>query len=477
MAFHTCSSSTSCDDPTNHTIRLAESNDGSDWTEVSGWQGYRGSVPDIIRRESTLYVIGAGLSRVNLTTGQVTADSFYVRKTDGSDSLSRDTAFAGQLSDGRFVVVYVPSMQEVEGKTSVPVKLATEVVDSDGSSFVESATAVDVPLDVAGVHGMASDPDIFFNGTEWVLYVSMGSNVVSFTAPDITGPYSLTSASVVSQGSGGVPSAMVGGDGGVWVYVNDGPSRNDVSIRRAVTTAGTTLIPASSFQTVLTGAPFGATTAESPGVAQNVAGTPCGDGCKTPATVPGAPTDMTFTDVTTNSMVVNWSPPASDGGSVLLGYDVVVDGGSATRVTDPTHSLTGLNAGQTYAVSITAVNAVGSSSALTGSQMTVPPEVVVTAPGAVSSLKAGSVKKTSAKVTWKAPASDGGGAITAYETRLKASGGKWSSWVSQSATSTSGTFSKSLRGLKSGKTYYVQVRAKNSAGNGASTQVTFATTK
>ena len=178
---------------------------------------------------------------------------------------------------------------------------------------------------------------------------------------------------------------MVGSDG-VWVYVNDGPSRNDVNIRRAVTTTGTTLIPASSFQTVLTGAPFGATTAESPGVAQNVAGTPCGDGCKTP-------------------------------------------------------------------------------------------DVVVTAPGAVSSLKAGSVKKTSAKVTWKAPASDGGGAITAYETRLKASGGKWSSWVSQSATSTSGTFSKSLSGLKSGKTYYVQVRAKNSAGNGASTQVTFATTK
>ena len=385
MAFHTCSSSTSCDDPTNHTIRLAESSDGSDWTEVNGWIGYRGSVPDVIRRESTLYVIGAGLSRVNLTTGQVTADSFYVRKTDGSDSLSRDTAFAGQLSDGRFVVVYVPSMQEVEGKTSIPVKLATEVVGSDGSSFVESATAVDVPLDVAGVHGMASDPDIFFNGTQWVLYVSMGSNVVSFTAPDMTGPYSLTSASVVSQGSGGVPSAMVGSDG-VWVYVNDGPSRNDVNIRRAVTTTGTTLIPASSFQTVLTGAPFGATTAESPGVAQNVAGTPCGDGCKTP-------------------------------------------------------------------------------------------DVVVTAPGAVSSLKAGSVKKTSAKVTWKAPASDGGGAITAYETRLKASGGKWSSWVSQSATSTSGTFSKSLSGLKSGKTYYVQVRAKNSAGNGASTQVTFATTK
>ena len=385
MAFHTCSSSTSCDDPTNHTIRLAESNDGSDWTEVSGWQGYRGSVPDVIRRESTLYVIGAGLSRVNLTTGQVTADSFYVRKTDGSDSLSRDTAFAGQLSDGRFVVVYVPSMQEIEGKTSVPVKLATEVVGSDGSNFVESATAVDVPLDLAGVHGKATDPDIFFNGTEWVLYVSMGSNVVSLTAPDITGPYSLTTASVVSQGSGGVPSAMVGSDG-VWVYVNDGPSRNDQSIRRAVTTTGTTLIPASNFQTVLTGTPFAATTAESPGVAQNVAGTPCGDGCKTP-------------------------------------------------------------------------------------------EVVITAPGAVSSLKARSIKKTSAKVAWKAPASDGGGAITAYETRLKASGGKWSSWVSQSATSTSGTFSKSLSGLKSGKTYYVQVRAKNSAGNGASTQVTFATTK
>lgn len=385
MAFHTCSTTSNCEDPTNHTIRIAESSNGADWTDVSGWQGYRGSVPDVIRRENTIYVIGAGLSRIDVTTGQVTADSFSVSRTDGSPSLARDPAFAGQLTDGRLIVVYVPSMQEVEGKTSIPVKLGTEVVDSNGSSFVEYGTAVDVPLDIAGVHGMASDPDIFFNGTEWVLYVSMGSNVVSFTAPAVTGPYSVASVTVVSQGAGGVPSAMVGTDG-VWVYVNDGLSRDSIYIRRAVTTTGTSKIPASSFQTVLTGTPYGATTAESPGVAPNTEGSPCLDGCKTIAPV-------------------------------------------------------------------------------------------VAAPGQVRSAKVGRSTSSTATLTWRAPTTDGGGAITAYETRLKVAGGKWSAWGSQSATSSTGTFSKKWTGLKAAKGYTAQVRAQNSAGTGASTSVTFRTAK
>ena len=320
MVFHTCSTTSNCEDPTNHTIRIAESSDGANWTDVSGWQGYRGSVPDVIRRENTIYVVGAGLSRIDVTTGQVTATSFYVRKTDGSDSMPRDTAFAGQVADGRLVIVYVPPMQEVEGKTSVPVKLGTEVVDSNGSSFVEYGTAVDVPLDIAGVHGWATDPDIFFNGTEWVLYVSMGSNVVSFTAPAVTGPYSLASATVVSRGAGGVPSAMVGTDR-VWVYVNDGPSRDSIYIRRAVTTKGTSTIPASSFQTVLTGTPYGATTAESPGVAPNTEGIPCSDGCETIATVVAAPGQVNSAKVgrpTSSTATLTWRAPTSDGGGAMF---------------------------------------------------------------------------------------------------------------------------------------------------------------
>ncbi|MFM9133824.1 MAG: fibronectin type III domain-containing protein, partial [bacterium] len=70
-----------------------------------------------------------------------------------------------------------------------------------------------------------------------------------------------------------------------------------------------------------------------------------------------------------------------------------------------------------------------------------------------------------------------GGAITTYETRLKVAGGKWSAWGSQSATSSTGTFSKKWTGLKAAKGYKAQVRARNSAGTGASTSVTFTTAK
>jgi hypothetical protein len=121
-----------------------------------------------------------------------------------------------------------------------------------------------------------------------VLYVSVGANVVSFTSSSISGPYDAASATVVSPNAGGVP-AGVQSDGGVMTFVNSGPSRNSLVIQRAVSATGTTLLPSSAFTTVLTGAAYGATTAESPGIARNTPGIECGTGCSgtTTTTTPG----------------------------------------------------------------------------------------------------------------------------------------------------------------------------------------------
>ncbi len=276
MAFHTCS--TSCEDPANHTIRLAQSTDGASWTDVPGWQAYRGSVPDAFRRGSTMYVIGAGLSRIDLATGKVTASRFSVKKADGSPTMARDISFAGQLPDGRLVITYVPSMQDVAGASEIPVLIATEDVGSDAASFTSSGTAITIPKSSLPVVGEPTDPDIFFNGSQWVLYVSVGSNLVSYTASSVTGPFSLSTQALVSRDAGGVPAGVVGA-GGVWTYVNYGPTRESIEIRRAVSATGVASIPSGSFSTVLTGAAYGATTAESPGIAENVPGTACGAGC------------------------------------------------------------------------------------------------------------------------------------------------------------------------------------------------------
>ncbi len=274
MAFHTCNGD--CDNPTNHLIHLAQSADGATWTELSGWQPYPGSVPDAFRRANTIYVIGHGVSKVDVASGAVTAHALNIKKADGSKAMARDTSFAGQLADGRLVIVYVPSMQDVAGASEIPVMTAVEDAGSDGTAFTTTGQAISIPKASLGI-GEPTDPDVFFNGSTWVLYVSVGANVVSYTGPAPGGPFSLDTASRVSTNSGGVPSGIAAG-GAVWTYVNQG-GRDQVSIRRAVTATGTAPIPDGAFTIVLTGAQVGSATAESPGIAANVPGIACGAGC------------------------------------------------------------------------------------------------------------------------------------------------------------------------------------------------------
>lgn len=65
MAFHSCvGGSPDCNKPAQHEVQLTQSQDGSTWTVVEGWQAYPGSVPDVLRRDEVLYVIStSGLRR------------------------------------------------------------------------------------------------------------------------------------------------------------------------------------------------------------------------------------------------------------------------------------------------------------------------------------------------------------------------------------------------------------------------------
>ena len=283
MAFHTCISD--CSTPKNHMIRLAQSADGASWSEVTGWQPYSGSVPDVFRRGSTVYVVGTGMSKIDLATGRVTAHRISTKRADGSNAMPRDVSFAGQLDDGRLVIVYVPPMSEVSpGATQYRIHLAVEKAGSDGTAFEWAADALTVDRAALQVQGEPTDPDIFWNGAAWVLYVSVGSNVLSFTSPSLLGPYSPSTQSVVSRDQGGVPSGIQAPDGSVMTFVNFGGfGSSTTSIRRAVSPNGISGVGA--FVEVLAPAPLGASTAESPGVSLNVAGKACGAGCASTAPV------------------------------------------------------------------------------------------------------------------------------------------------------------------------------------------------
>lgn len=272
MSFHTCAPGASdCNNPANHIVQLAQSSDGASWSLVGGWQSYKGSVPDVFRRGNTLYVFStSGLLRVDMTTGATTTSS--VSLNTGSFV---DPSLA-QLPDGRLILFFLPGIpgqdpaQCASGQASCvrEIKSAVEVAGSDGTRFVVD-DGVRVSETISS--GAFSDPDIFFNGSEWVLYVSRGPSVHAYTFPSLQGSYAFRG--IVSNNLGGVPAGLQLADGSIVTYVHSSVGAS-VEIRRANSTAGISAI--ASFQTALTAQSIGlGSHAESPGLALNTSGIAC----------------------------------------------------------------------------------------------------------------------------------------------------------------------------------------------------------
>ena len=140
MAFHGCKAdSRDCNNPSNHEVYLAQSNDGASWGLVPGWEPRDGSVPDVLRRGDTLYVISTGgVSRLNMQTGDVTHEKVTI---EGGENYV-DPSLA-QLPDGRLVMFYLPgimgqdpaSCAHGEGSCTRQIKSAVEVPGSNGTWF------------------------------------------------------------------------------------------------------------------------------------------------------------------------------------------------------------------------------------------------------------------------------------------------------------------------------------------------------
>jgi hypothetical protein len=82
------------------------------------------------------------------------------------------------------------------------------------------------------------------------------------------------------------------------------------------------------------------------------------------ATVPGAPTGLYTTNVSSSGATINWSPPSSNGGSAITRYEVNRDGFAFFNVGNVTQYFYTLSQG-TYTIGVRAVNSVGAGSAAT----------------------------------------------------------------------------------------------------------------
>ncbi len=188
----------------------------------------------------------------------------------------------------------------------------------------------------------------------------------------------------------------------------------------------------------------------------------------TSAVAPDAPVIGTATrgDM---SAAVTWAAPASDGGSVITGYSVrVVDPATSTQIgllrtaaADATSlTVAGLANGTAVSFQVQAVNGVGAGG-LSALSNTVTPATVPDAP-LIGARRQG---PTSASVTWLAPASDGGSAVTGYSVLVL--NAATTAQIGPLRTAVAGARSLNVSGLANGVAVRFAVRAANTVGNGA----------
>jgi len=194
-------------------------------------------------------------------------------------------------------------------------------------------------------------------------------------------------------------------------------------------------------------------------------------------TVPSAPTSLTATP-SDSQVALSWTAPASNGGAAITDYVIeyklssepttwttFADGTSTTT----SATVTGLTNDLSYDFRVSATNSVGTS-AVSDTDTATP---ALSAPSVPQSLAALVGTSGQASLSWSAPLTNGGAAITDYviEYKLSTEPTTWTTFADGTSTTTSAT----VTGLTNNLSYDFRVSATNSVGTGTVSDTATAT--
>jgi hypothetical protein len=216
--------------------------------------------------------------------------------------------------------------------------------------------------------------------------------------------------------------------------------------------SGTQIVTGNCFAGITKIGNNGPVTQESNNTIKDV-GESCGGGT---VTKPGAPIIRTAV-AGDGEATVNWSPPTNTGGGAITEYTVTRSPGGVTQTdTASPHTFTGLTNGTSYTFKVKAKNSAGYGPDSTASNP-VTPRAGATVPGAPTGVTCTSGADGRSVVSFTAPSSNGGSAITGYK-----------------VTSTPGSIAKTgtaspitITGLTNGQAYTFKVAASNAIGEGS----------
>ena len=318
----------------------------------------------------------------------------------------------------------------------------------------------------AGVNPITCTPTAVSNTSCTLLGLSIGVTYsISVTATNSSGTSSASTPVTGSVGSAApsAPAPVTLGqisNGTIAIYWQPPSSTGGTPITAytVIATGGTapvTCAPTSVSNTSCTlvglsaGITYSISVTATNSVGTSLASTPVSS-TSTP-TVPGTPTSVTATASGTTA-IVSWTAPSSIGGSAISNYTVTSSPGSLTCTSASTScTVNGLISGTSYTFTVTATNTSGTSTSSSASNSI----TVTTLPGVPTNVTA-TAGDQAALVSWSAPSSSGGLAISSYTVTVEPGHNVYSA----------NTTSITITGLTNGSMYSFVVVANNSSGIG-----------